>query len=93
MSAAGLEPPALRPPHSCQAPAAAPDLLSEGWALESLPRQVLARRSMVKLLPSEVELSEEGANAIFPELQDTMARIQREVTTRLTAMMKEASAQ
>mmetsp|Transcript_9822 Transcript_9822/g.22315 ORF Transcript_9822/g.22315 Transcript_9822/m.22315 type:complete len:158 (-) Transcript_9822:338-811(-) len=55
-----------------------------------LEASVLARFSQVKLVSDDVQIVEGGASLIFPELKDTMMLIQKEVTSRLMAMMRDA---
>ena len=63
------------------------------YEVSRVPRsQVLARRSQVKTVSDDVNLSEGGAAQIFPELKETMTLIQKEVTSRLLNMMRDALA-
>mmetsp|Transcript_279 Transcript_279/g.721 ORF Transcript_279/g.721 Transcript_279/m.721 type:complete len:97 (+) Transcript_279:2-292(+) len=65
------------------------DFRSMGQLLEET---VLSRWSQIKTVSDDIELSEGGAGAIFPELKDTMTLIQKEVTNRLLTMMRDALA-
>ena len=55
-----------------------------------LEAAVLNRFSQVRLLDTDTPLAHDGAHAIFPELKETMAHVQKEVRERLAAMMASA---
>ena len=63
------------------------DFTQVGAMLESA---VLRRFSQVSLLDDETPLEAHGAHAIFPELREILAHVQREVQERLQNMMAEA---
>lgn len=58
-----------------------------------LEESVLKRWSQVHLLSDEAEIDANGAHAtaIFPDLRETMAHVQREVRDRLLSMMEQTA--
>ena len=76
----GLEPTAI----------GSPNQVDFGQISALLEAEVLSRSSNVSVLADDTQLEQGSAHAIFPELNETMAHVQREVRERLVTMMSAA---